>query len=66
MVDQLHAILYDETAIEAVQQKGSYRSKISKRALMSDICGKGHPLLWILPCTGINKRYDVPLLSHEV
>lgn len=25
MVDQLHAILYDETAIEQLQMKGSYR-----------------------------------------
>lgn len=67
MVDQMHAILYDETAVEAVQLKGLYRPHRPKIMLLSDVCGRGHPALWLLPCTGINsKKYDTPLLSHDV
>lgn len=66
MVDQMHAILYDETAVEAVQQKGSYRSYRPKLALLSDVCGRSHPFLWMFPCTSVSKKYDTPLLSHDV
>lgn len=67
LVDQMHAILYDETAVEAVQQKGSYsRYNRPKLALLADVCGRGHPFLWLFPCTTLNKKYDEPLLSHEV
>ncbi|EAA12271.2 AGAP008493-PA, partial [Anopheles gambiae str. PEST] len=67
MVDQMHAILYDETAVEAVQQKGPYRIHRPKMALLAEVCGRGHPMLWMLPCTSLNrKHHDVPLLSHDV
>ncbi|CAD7078912.1 unnamed protein product [Hermetia illucens] len=67
MVDQMHAILYDETAVEAVQQKGAYRPHRRKLALLADVFGRSHPALWLLPCTGLNsRRYDTPLLSHDV
>lgn len=67
MVDQMHAILYDETAVETVQQKGNYRFNYrSKLALLSDVCGREHPLLWLFPCSTLNKKYDTPLLSHDV
>jgi hypothetical protein len=67
MVDQIHAILYDETAIEAVQLRGPYRHNRSKLLLMQEVCGKGHPLLWFFPCQGINRKYyDTLLLNHEV
>lgn len=67
MVDQLHAILYDETAIEAVQMKGPYRYNRPKLLLMAEVCGKGHPLLWFFPCSSVNRKYhDEPLLNHEV
>lgn len=67
MVDQMHAILYDETAIEALQIKGLYRPNRPKLLLLADVCGRGHPALWLLPCTSINNRkYDTPLLSHDV
>lgn len=66
MVDQMHAILYDETAVEAIQSKGSYRSYRPKLTLLAEVCGRGHPVLWLLPCTGLNRKHDVPLLSHDV
>lgn len=68
MVDQMHAIMYDETAVEAVQlNKGLYRPYRPKYMLLADVCGRGHPALWLLPCAGNNgKKYDTPLLSHDV
>ncbi|XP_055375941.1 palmitoyltransferase ZDHHC3 [Condylostylus longicornis] len=69
MVDQIHAILYDETAVEAIQQKGSYRPNRRKMALLADVFGRGHPLCWLAPCTNFNTRLkytDTPLLSHDV
>lgn len=68
MVDQMHAILYDETAVEAVQQKGSYRPHRRKLALLADVFGRSHPLCWLLPCSGFHntRKYDTPLLSHDV
>lgn len=69
MVDQMHAIMYDETAIEAVQLKGmGYRSTYRpKYMLLADVCGRGHPALWLLPCAGVHtKKYDAPLLGHDV
>jgi len=69
MVDQLHAILYDETAVEAIQQKGTYRPNRRKYQLLADVFGRGHPALWLLPCTSLNhasRYHDTPLLSHEV
>lgn len=66
MVDQIHAILYDETAVEAVQQKGGYKNR-PKMALLSDVCGRGPILFWFLPCSNVSsKKYDAPLLSHDV
>lgn len=68
MVDQLHAILYDETAIEQLQMRGSYRPNRPKLSLMGEVCGtRNHPMCWIFPCTALNNRkYDVPLLNHDV
>lgn len=67
MVDQMHAILYDETAVEAVQQKGTYRPHRRKLALLGDVFGRSHPACWLVPCTGFNgRKYDTPLLSHDV
>lgn len=65
MIDQMHAILFDESAIESIQLKGGYRANRPRFMLLSEVCGRGHPIFWLLPCSDI-KRYDTPLLSHEV
>lgn len=65
MVDQMHAILYDETPVEALQFKGSYRSNSPKLMLLADVCGRSHPFCWLFPCSDV-KRYDTPLLNHDV
>ncbi|KAM7354159.1 DNZDHHC/NEW1 zinc finger protein 11 [Cochliomyia hominivorax] len=72
MVDQMHAILHDETAVEQAQQKGSYRPNRRKFYLLADVFGRGHPACWLLPCTSFSsssstlRYYDTPLLSHDV
>lgn len=68
MVDQMHAILYDETAIEALQLKYNRHQYRPKLMLLKDVCG-AQPALWLLPCSSIgNKKYDydMPLLTHDV
>lgn len=65
MVDQMHAILYDETPIESLQLKGIHRSNYPKLMLLADVCGRGHPIFWLFPCSE-TKLYETPLLSHEV
>lgn len=68
MVDQLQAILHDETAVEQIQNRGSFRPNRPKLMLLAEVCGtRSHPLCWIFPCNGLNHRkYDGPLLNHEV
>jgi hypothetical protein len=69
MVDQLHAILYDETPIEALQSRGTFRPGKQKMALLRDVCGRSHPICWLLPCTTLNNRkyeLDDALLNHTV
>jgi palmitoyltransferase ZDHHC3/7/25 len=68
-VDQIHAIFYDETSIEQLQMKGSYRTNTSKYELMSEVCGSRIPIYcWLLPCSGLNNRRqsDYSLLNHDV
>lgn len=65
MCDQLQAILTDETAIEQIQKKGPHRPRKPKLALLSEVCGRGPPLLWILPCQNVPKNLD-NLASYEV
>ncbi|XP_071454968.1 palmitoyltransferase ZDHHC3 [Hetaerina americana] len=56
LVDQIQAILTDETGVEQVQSmrmKGMLMERRPKRpryTLMAEVCGRGHPLLWLLPC----------------
>lgn len=69
MFDQLSAIFQDETAIEAIQNRGPYRNHRQKMALLREICGRGHPFLWLLPCSSVamhHKVRDQPLLSHDI
>jgi hypothetical protein len=66
LVDQFQAIFTDETAVEQVQQQGPFRPHKPKLALLTEVCGRGHPLLWLLPCVGVSRHMDEPLLSHDV
>lgn len=65
---QLQAIFGDETSVEQIQNQGPYRPLKPKFVLLSEVCGRTHPVFWLLPCdrTKSKKYYDTPLLSHEV
>nr|CAD7411629.1 unnamed protein product [Timema poppensis] len=64
LVDQLQAIFSDETAVEQLQKQGPYRPHKSRLALLSEVCGRVHPMMWLLPCGGVSRGRDEPLLSH--
>ncbi|KAG8231418.1 hypothetical protein J437_LFUL012428 [Ladona fulva] len=57
LADQVQAILTDETGVEQVQAmrlKGlkaePKRPNRPRYTLMAEVCGRSHPLLWLLPC----------------
>jgi len=58
MCDQLQAIFGDETAVEAVKQQGPFRPRKPKMALLMEVCGRGHFLLWIFPCQSPPKDFE--------
>ncbi|XP_034943900.1 palmitoyltransferase ZDHHC7 [Chelonus insularis] len=71
LVDQFQAILGDETAIERLQGGHHYHHHKSRRAftLLSQVCGKSHPIFWLLPCHNPPRysfRRDDRLLDHQV
>ncbi|TGZ48100.1 Uncharacterized protein DBV15_04367 [Temnothorax longispinosus] len=71
LVDQFQAILGDETAVERVQGiQQRYHNKNTPRTftLLSQVCGKSHPILWLLPCHNPPRysfRKDAYLIDHE-
>lgn len=72
LVDQFQAILGDETAVERVQGiQQRYHNKNTPRTftLLSQVCGKSHPIFWLLPCHNPPRysfRKDAYLIDHEV
>lgn len=66
LVDQFRAILSEETPLDKMQ---GYRKSSRAISLLSQICGRGHPLLWMLPCQNTPRytfRTDAYLIDHEV
>lgn len=66
LTDQIQAILGDETTVEHAAKQGPYRPHKPKLALLSEVCGRTHPLLWLLPCTAVPKKFDSPLIDYHV
>lgn len=66
LVDQLQAIMSDETAVEQVQKAGPYRPHKPKMTLLSEVCGRQHPFMWLLPCTSVPRKLDSPLVDYHV
>lgn len=72
LIDQFQAILSDETAIERLQGGHSHHYHQKSRrtlTLLSQVCGKGHPIFWLLPCHNPPRysfRRDDRLIDHEV
>jgi len=65
--DQLQAIFNDETVVEAFQRRGARRQRVerSKWRLLSDVCGPGHWMFWILPCSSLPSRRDFVHFARE-
>ncbi len=71
LIDQLQAIFGDETAVEQAQELGPYRPHKPRMALLTEVCGRTHPLLWLLPCDTLAPHSSYQndssaLLTHEV
>ena len=71
LVDQFQAILGDETAIERIQGGHHQHHKTTPRTftLLSQVCGKSHPALWIFPCHNpprYSNRREMHLINHDV
>lgn len=58
MFDQIQAILTDETAVEQVQKRPSHRPRKHKMALLSEVFGRGPPLLWFFPCQNAPRNLE--------
>ncbi len=51
MIDQISAIMSDETAVEQAKKLGRHRVRRQpKMILMAEVCGKGPCLYWLIPC----------------
>lgn len=69
LVDQFQGILCDETAIERIQGHHHHKTPPRTFTLLSQVCGKSHPLLWLLPCQNpprYSYRREERLLNHDV
>ncbi|CAH0560695.1 unnamed protein product [Brassicogethes aeneus] len=66
LVDQIQAILNDETAVEQVQHQGPYRAHKEKMALLMEVCGRQHPFLWLLPCSGVPKKHEKLMVDYHI
>ncbi|KZC15111.1 PREDICTED: palmitoyltransferase ZDHHC3 [Dufourea novaeangliae] len=70
LVEQFLGILSEENPMEHVQSNHHYKRNSSRTfVLLSQVCGKSHPILWMLPCQNPPKytfRKDAYLIDHEV
>ena len=63
--DQFEAIFTDETLVEQAKKSGPYRPKKPRMALLAEVCGRGHPLLWVLPCQTVPRAIE-PASNYTV
>ncbi|XP_018336227.1 palmitoyltransferase ZDHHC3 isoform X2 [Agrilus planipennis] len=66
LINQVQAIFEDETGVEQTQNMGNYRPRKPRLALLSDVCGRQYPILWLFPCTSVSKKFDTPLIDYHV
>jgi hypothetical protein len=69
LIYQFQAILDDETAIERIQGTHSHHKNRQAFTLLAQVCGKSHPIFWLLPCHNAPRysyRRDLHLMDHEV
>ena len=56
--DQCEAIFGDETLVEQAKKQGPFRPRKPKMALMAEVCGRSHPLSWLIPCHSAPRSTD--------
>ncbi|OXU27208.1 hypothetical protein TSAR_010831 [Trichomalopsis sarcophagae] len=69
LIYQFQAILDDETAVERVQGTHSHHKNTHAFTLLAQVCGKSHPIFWLLPCHNPPRysfRRDDHLIDHQV
>lgn len=70
LVDQFQGILGEENTVERMQSNHHYKRNSSRTLiLLSQVFGKSHPMLWMLPCKSTPHytfRKDAYLIDHEV
>jgi len=64
--DQFEAIFTDETLVEQVKKQGSFRPRKPKLALLAEVFGRGHPVLWLFPCSNGQKYSVQPVNNYDV
>eukprot|EP00095_Tigriopus_kingsejongensis_P004236 snap_masked-scaffold711_size108467-processed-gene-0.7 protein:Tk04236 transcript:snap_masked-scaffold711_size108467-processed-gene-0.7-mRNA-1 annotation:"palmitoyltransferase zdhhc7" len=63
--DQFEAIFSDETLVEQAKRQGPYRPRKPKMTLLAEVCGRGHPLTWFLPCHTLPRTTE-PIYHYSV
>ncbi|XP_040575057.1 palmitoyltransferase ZDHHC3 [Lepeophtheirus salmonis] len=58
--DQFEAIFTDETLVEQAKKQGPFRPNKPKMTLLAEVCGRVHPLTWLLPC------YSAPIAADNL
>lgn len=61
LMDQIQGIV-SEVDINGEQL---YKARKPKLTLLSEVCGRQHPLMWLFPCGGTPRKYD-SLLHYDV
>ena len=46
--------------------QGPYRPRRPRVALLAEVCGRGHPVTWLLPCHTSDTRDWEPLQNYDV
>ncbi len=64
--DQFEAIFTDETLVEQAKKSGPYRPRKPKMTLMAEVCGRGHPITWLLPCYSAPRAVVEPASHYQV
>lgn len=65
-IDQLQAILSDETAVEQAKKQGAFRNHLSRKALLAEVFGKGSVWMWLCPLQPCHRHNEVSPEDYTV
>lgn len=64
--DQFDAIFSDETLVEQAKKQGPFRPRKAKMSLLAEVCGRSHPIAWLLPCHTVDRHAEPSNALHYV